>query len=110
MNTLDHLAELLAKATPLPWTAEFLGGRELGDGGMMAELESVSSPFCRATHEDDEAFAVAVINAHPVLAEIVRAAKMLDDNLCAVGGCCHYMSADAERLHDALAKLPKETT
>ena len=110
MSTLDHLAELLAKATPLPWTADLLGGRELGDGGIMAELESVSSPFCRATHGDDEAFAVAAINAHPVLAEIARAAVLLDRNLYGIDQHNMTLGADLRRLHDAIAKLPKETT
>ena len=109
MSMLNHLAELLAKATPLPWTAEFLGGRELGDGGMMAGLESVSSPFCRATHEDDEAFAVAAINAHPVFAEIARAAKVA---IAARHGATfpQWVAAN-DALAAALAKLnPKETT
>ena len=109
MNPLDHLAELMAKATPLPWTADFLGGRELGDGGIMAELESASSPFCRATHEDDEAFAVAAINAHPVFAEIARASQVV---IAARHGATfpQWVAAN-DTLAAALAKLnPKETT
>ena len=108
MSTLDHLAELLAKATPLPWTAECLGGRELGDAGILANLESVPSPFSRATHEDDEAFAVAAINALPALLEIALAAQVV---IAARHGATfpQWVAAN-DALAAALAKLPKATT
>ena len=79
-TALKDLRELLAKATPLPWTGQCLGGRELGDAGLMANLESVSSPFSRSSHADDLAFAVAAINSLPALLEIAELAQGVCDH------------------------------
>ncbi len=118
-QTIQSLRELLAKATPLPWESWGVG-RELGWTNLMAELSSVSSPFCRAAHEDDLAFAVAAINALPELlaladstlrdaaqseaqAEInaLRQKESADDLTAA------YMAGSASRM-DEIAELKRQ--
>jgi len=126
MNTLDHLAELLAKAPAFP---EDLQPEEEGsyrcpvcDGEGTVDAEWVTHVRSHnwvggvqfygigEEHKWAEAFYLAARTHFPALLEIARAAKMLDDNLCDAGDNYLVLSADAERQHDAIAKLPKETT
>lgn len=106
MTAIENLRELMAKATPLPWTAEFLGGRELGEQGIMAGLESQSSPFCRSDHREDEAFTAAAVNALPDLLAVVEAAQMHESVRNRSAGWEEY-EASRKVLSEALAKLTK---
>ena len=110
MNTLDYLAELLAKA-PLPLSTKILatsGGManevlfqvgDVMDGGRSVQLPGNYSHLI-----------VAAIIALPALLEIARAAALLDRNLYGIDRSRMTLGADLGRLHDALAKLPKGTT
>ena len=108
MNNIGKLRDMVERATPLPWTAEFLGGRELADQGILAGVESVSSPFCRSSHEDDEGLAVAAVNILAALLAVAEAAELLrslqkrgarDSNEHAI------IASAADRLDRAIAKL-----
>jgi hypothetical protein len=104
---IDDLQRLRDVATPLPWTADFLGGRELADQGVLRDVESVSSPFCRAEHKDDEAFAVAAVNALPALISLARAAHRVVVNQREQDEYVDHGPTDPERqyrLHEEAAR------
>jgi len=79
MDKIKELRELLAKATPGPWSCDDsdLSAREIAVIGRM-EIYSKSSPFCRQKAEDDAALIVAAINALPALLAVAEALPKID--------------------------------
>ena len=123
---LDHLAELLAKAPTFPedlqpeeegpYRCPVCDGEGTVDGEWVAHMRShnwvggVQFYGIGEEHKWAEEFYLAARTHFPALLEIAGAAKALDETLCARGYNYVALTADLERLHDALAKLPKETT
>ena len=108
MTPVEQLRELMGKATPLPWTGQCLGGRELADAGILADVESVSSPFARANHIDDLAFAVEAINAIPALLAVVEAAQKLSVRAYSCGPI-HEIGVELHAINNALVSLTTPT-
>lgn len=106
-TNLTELRALLAKATPLPWTSDSLGGRDICDDPSGFYLESVSSPFARALTSDDNAFTVAGLNALPDLLAVAEAAQRLRNASKAIEA---WIEDPGEGLgsHDRMMSLTQE--
>ena len=109
MSTLDHLAELLAKATPTGWLAPF---GAYSPSSVLPIYASGNRQVAESVSREDAALIIAAINALPALLEIARAAQVVSSQRNGM-----YLMADMDQtlaaesaLRRALAKLPKETT